>query len=387
MAKPKSVHIDVSYGTFLKLAILAIAAGFLFLVRELLLLIFIAIVIASALDPLVDWLHRRKIPRALTVLFVYIVLIGILVVIVSVLAPAVAEQIQELLTLAPEYLDKLAIWLGGLLSVSPQDLVNGDIVGSLTGTVSDSLAGVTDALSSTIRGFFSFLIVLVLAFYFSVQEDSFKGFIRSIVPSRHRLYVSDLTGRMQKQMGLWLRGQLILALVIFVLTFLVLSALHVPNALVLAMLAGLFEVVPYIGPILSAVPATLIAFTVSPLTAALVVVAYVIIQQLENHVLQPRIMGKVLGLNPLIVILAILIGAQLAGVLGAILAVPLVTAATVFLGDLFHETERLEDRLKSRGAREVRFFKPSEDGRGMFSSFGRDGSKKGKPSEKEGDET
>ncbi len=354
----KGIQIDVSYGTFLKLAALLLVAGFLYLVRDLLLYIFVALVIASAIDPLVDRLHRKRIPRSLTVLLVFAVLIAIIGFVVSALVPLVVDQAQQLATLLPGYVNMLANHVAAFLHVSPQDLISSDVLNNISSQAGKSLTSVTTAVTGIFRGLFSIVIILVLSFYFVVQQDGFRAFIRSVVPHRHQLYVSDLAGRIQRQMGLWLRGQLILALIIFVLTFALLSALHVPNALVLALLAGLLEIVPYIGPILAAIPIALIALTISPLTALLTIAGSFLIQQLENHVLQPRVMGKVLGLNPLLVIIVLLVGAKIAGVLGAILAVPLTTAASVFFSDLFEERESLEERLYAPVARDVRFFRP-----------------------------
>jgi len=191
-------------------------------------------------------------------------------------------------------------------------------------------------------------MIFVLSFYFIVEEGSFKKFIRSIVPFRHRPYVEDLVGRMQLQVGKWLRGQLLLGLIVGVVIYVGLSLMGVKYALVLALVAGILEVVPYIGPVISAIPAVLIASAQSPLLALLVVILYFLVQQLENHLLVPKIMQKVVGLNPLVIILVILVAVKLAGVLGAIVAVPAATLISVFLKDMFDERDKKdEDKLKT----------------------------------------
>jgi len=133
----------------------------------------------------------------------------------------------------------------------------------------------------------------------------------------------------------------VLMFAIFILTFLGLTVLGVPYALSLAIIAGLLEIIPYIGPMLSAIPAIIIAFTVSPLTGFLVLVLYVLIQQFENHIIVPQVMRRAVGLHPVAVILALLIGFKLGGVLGAILAVPVATAISVFVGDLFEKPKEI----------------------------------------------
>ena len=124
-----------------------------------------------------------------------------------------------------------------------------------------------------------------------------------------------------------------------------LSLLGIPYALVLAIFAGLMEIVPYVGPIISAIPGIILGFTISPLTGFLTIFMYILVQQFENHVITPQIMKKAVGLNPIAVILAIFVGAKLAGILGAILAIPVATAVSIFVSDIFKDKERLvEDK-------------------------------------------
>jgi predicted PurR-regulated permease PerM len=157
----------------------------------------------------------------------------------------------------------------------------------------------------------------------------------------------QLVNRMQGKIGLWIRGQLILSLIIFSLTFLGLSILGVNYALVLALIAGLTEFVPYLGPTIAAIPAIFLAFTQSPMLALFVLALYYIIQMVENHIIVPKLMQKVVGLNPVISIMVLLVGFKLAGILGAILAIPVVTIASVFLKDLFEKKDRMsEDAVK-----------------------------------------
>jgi predicted PurR-regulated permease PerM len=143
---------------------------------------------------------------------------------------------------------------------------------------------------------------------------------------------------MQRKVGLWLRGQLILSLIIFVLTYLGLLILDVKYALVLALVAGLAEFVPYLGPIIAAIPAMFLAFTQDGLMFTLFVGAlYYIIQLVENHIVVPKLMQKVVGLNPIVIIAVLLIGFRIASVPGAILAIPVATAAHVFIKDVFDQ--------------------------------------------------
>ncbi|MEI6597353.1 MAG: AI-2E family transporter, partial [bacterium] len=179
----------------------------------------------------------------------------------------------------------------------------------------------------------AFILVFVLTFYMTVEEQATKRLVRSLVPLKHQPYLTNLMNRMQDKIGLWLRGQLILSLVIFVLVWIGLTILGVKYAVVLALLAGVMEIVPYLGPIISAIPAVFIAFTQYPMLAVGVLILYYLIQFAENHILVPQVMRRTVGLNPVITIVALLVGAKIAGILGIALAVPVTTAIGVAVGD------------------------------------------------------
>ena len=157
-------------------------------------------------------------------------------------------------------------------------------------------------------------------------------------------YLFRLITRIQHKLGLWLKGQLILSLIIFGLVFIGLSIIGVEYALLLAFVAGVFEIIPFLGPTLAAIPAAFFGFTQSPVLGLLVIALYVLIQQLENHVIVPKVMSKSVGLNPLIVIVAFLVGAKIGGFIGVLLAVPVATAISVFLSDFFEK--RIEKEVK-----------------------------------------
>ena len=156
-----------------------------------------------------------------------------------------------------------------------------------------------------------------------------------IVPYKYHVFLSELINKIQKKISSWLKGQIVLSLLIGFFVFISMMTLGVKYALVLALLAFLGEFIPYLGPVLAALPAILVAFIDSPLKALFVFIIFVIIQQVENHILVPKIMQKAVGLNPLISILALLIGARLGGVMGVILAIPITTAIIVIISEIF----------------------------------------------------
>ncbi|MDD3887495.1 MAG: AI-2E family transporter [Patescibacteria group bacterium] len=346
----RKVVFDVSYATFLRAVLIVLLLMFLFAVKDILLLIFVALVIASGLDPVVDWLQKKRIPRGISSLFLFLILLGLIALVVYLLVPPLIEQTRQLVEVLPGYFQTVFEKVSEFTGYSQEQSLEKakEILTSLEDKIGGAASSVYDFFSSLFGGILSIVMIFVLSFYFIVEEGSFKKFIRSIVPFRHRPYVEDLVGRMQLQVGKWLRGQLLLGLIVGVVIYIGLSLMGVKYALVLALVAGILEVVPYIGPVISAIPAVLIASAQSPLLALLVVILYFLVQQLENHLLVPKIMQKVVGLNPLVIILVILVAVKLAGVLGAIVAVPAATLISVFLKDMFDERDKKdEDKLKT----------------------------------------
>jgi predicted PurR-regulated permease PerM len=183
------------------------------------------------------------------------------------------------------------------------------------------LGNAFSAFARVFGGVFSFVLVVVFSFYFAVIETGVDDFIRVISPKKHQAYLVDLWRRSQHKIGLWMQGQLLLAVIIGVLVYLLLTIFGVPHALVLAVIAACFELIPVFGPILAAVPAVIIAF------GTLIAGVYLMIQMFENHLIYPLVVTRVVGVPPLLVILALIIGGELAGFLGVILSVPV--AATI----------------------------------------------------------
>lgn len=347
---PKKITFDISYSAFFKLALIVLVGALLYLVREVLLMMFIAIVIASALDPFVDWMQKRGVPRALGVIFVYLVAVTLLAASLALIIPALVTQIEQLGTLLPQYIEDLERFFegtGGFLPIDGLSNVS-EYISSFSTQLDSAVLSLYEAAYSFFGSIFSVVAVFVLSFYFLLQENAFKKFIQSFVPKKYRKYSIEITDRIQEQMGNWLRGQLFLGLVIGVVTYIVLSLLGVKYALVLAIFAGVLEIIPYIGPVIAAVPAIILGLLQSPIIGFLVFIAYVLIQQFENHLLVPKVMQRAVGLNPLVVILVILAGAKIAGIPGAIIAVPAAATASVILSDYFNEQRDKEKKAEKR---------------------------------------
>lgn len=339
-------HISITTHSILKIIIILLFLGFLFLIRDVLVLLFVAVILAAAFDPLVDWLQRFKIPRALSILGIYAIVLSFVSWSIYLLYGPITEQIFEISKAFPHFYAQINQNLGGVINLNSlfsQEVLNASFA-DITKSLGQATTGIFNILGSIFGGVISFLMVLVVTFYLTVEENSTKRFITSITPAKHQSYVAKLIVAMQHRMGYWLRGQLLLSLIVFTMVYLGLTVLGIKYALVLALIAGIFEIVPFIGPWIAAIPGIFLAFSYSPGKALMVAIMYLLVQQLENNLIVPKVMGKTTGLNPLVVLVSIMIGARLGGVMGALLAVPVAVAVAVYIESLIGDNKKQDNR-------------------------------------------
>ena len=237
--------IEISSGTILRTIFILLLLWFLFLVRDIVFLVFISVIIVSAIDPIVDWFQKRKVPRALTVLVVYILFLSVLGTAIGLLVPPLTSEIRGLGENFPALVEKLSGYFRVIrdyaISHNLQQQIS-NFAGSVAEKLSQTGSSVLGGTISFIGGIFSFVVVLSVAFYMSVQEKGIKKFFASLMPDEHREYVSGLVDRIQFKMGRWLQGQIFLMLVIFILDYVGLLLIGAPYALVLALVAGILEI-------------------------------------------------------------------------------------------------------------------------------------------------
>jgi predicted PurR-regulated permease PerM len=200
-----------------------------------------------------------------------------------------------------------------------------EVAKTAKGYIETIASGFFGATTSLFGGALSFFMVFILSFYLSVQEKGIENFLRIILPIQYEEYAVDLWFRTREKLGAWMKGQLILGLMVGILVFLCLSILRIKYALILAFLAAVFEIIPVFGPVLSAIPAVAMAALQSPTLALITAGVYFIIQQFENHLIYPLVIRKMVGVPPIISILALIIGAKLGGFMGILLSMPIVT--------------------------------------------------------------
>lgn len=335
-------ELDYSTKVILRVVAVLLALGFLWVVRDIVVVILLALVLASAMEPMVDYLNRRKIPRSVSVLSAYFIVIAFVALVATLMTPLVVEQFQVLSENLPQYAIEIQARYPNLTALFGGADISTVVQTLFSGGGADGLFNRTVGL---FNGLFAVITVLVISFYLVAADRGMKHFIHDLVPTAHQNVVMNLIQKVQQKMGLWVVGQIILSFFIFALTYIGLSILGVKYALFLALIAGLLEVVPYVGPFLAAIPAVFFALIQSPALVVGVIILYIIIQKTEGYVLVPKVMEKTVGTSPLVVLLALLIGFKLAGILGLLLAVPLAGAITVVIHELFQEKHPQRDTV------------------------------------------
>ncbi len=322
------MKIEISIRTVL--FTLALLAGLWLIgqILDILFLLFIAFLLMTALHPLVILLERFRVPRVLGILLIYAVVFGFFGASLVGSIPTLISQTSRLASELPGFIARvLPYWNIDVASISQQIQPIGESLVKVTlGIFSNLVAVVT---------------VLVFTFYFLMERRHATEILTSIFGAEMAKQIHLILRSVERRLGAWVVGQIFLMTVIGVLSYIGLAILHVEYALPLAILAGFLEIIPMVGPIISAVPAIVVALGTSPFLALSVAALYIIVQQLENNLLVPMIMKKSVGFAPLITIIILMVGGRLAGVVGAILAIPIaLVVQEIVMSVLFKEATK-----------------------------------------------
>lgn len=338
-------NVSISTTTILKVVLIGLALWFLATISQVLVIVFVALVLAAAIDPWITRLERMGMARGWAMAIIFVGAIALLSLIVILFVPLVVDQLGKFTQAFPKLYERVFS-----LYQNNQDSVALETIQKGLQNLNSALSDVTKGIFSSVFGFFGGLIsvigVLVLTFYLTLEEKGMKRIAIDLAPAKYRPYLIQLFNRIEDRLGDWLRGQLILGLIIGSLTLVGLLLLKVEYAVVLALIAGVTELIPIIGPFIGAIPAVIVAFSQDPILAVFVIGLYIVIQQLENNLIVPRVISKATGLNPVIVIVAILVGGKIAGITGVILAVPTMIIITTFLEDFLEEKKADDLRLE-----------------------------------------
>lgn len=329
-------------GATLVIVLVALSFWLLYSFRQVFFILFVAIIMGTVIRPIVTWLHQRGVSRTAGVILVYTLLLALLIGFGLLLFPLIAEQGATVAGAVPTYYQSLRDWiahfpnqwiqrLGGFLPVT---LSGQSIQPPIQQSGEEVLDSAGQALGYLTSGAHTILIataLLLLAFYWTLDGQRTIQSLLLLIPQNRRESIGELIGAMESKIGFYIVGQSVLCLIIGIMALIAYLLIGLPNALVLALVAGLLEAVPMVGPLLGAIPAAVVALSISPAKLVWVIVATLVIQQLENSVLVPRVMRKAVGVNPFVTLLAIFAFSSLFGVAGALMAIPIAAILQLIL--------------------------------------------------------
>lgn len=335
MNSKSPLTVTITPGTIITVVLVLLGFWLLFYLHELVLVVLTAVILASAIEPATLRMMSWGLPRILSVVLLYLSVFATLALGFYLFVPILVDETRNLVTELPTYLKTLQLEEVSMGLFDEEGLSLTDQISRLQDVLVNSGSGVLAAASTIFGGLLSFVLIIVLTFYFAVREQGLNDFLRLVTPMKKQEYIFDLWKRAQHKMGRWLQGQLLLSLLVGVLVYIGLSILGVPYAFLLAIIAAVLELVPVFGSILAAVPAVIVSFIDGGATQALLVIAlYTVVNQVQGNIVYPLVVQKVLGVSPLVVILAIIVGYQLAGFLGVLIAVPVAAAIQEYINDV-----------------------------------------------------
>ncbi len=321
------IKVEISAKTIVFTVVFLLSLLFLWEIRDLILSLFIAFIIASALKPSVEFLEGKKIPRIVSSILIYFVFLFIIVNAFGLIFPVLIREITHFVSNFPYIISKMPPYITSYVNIN---------------SLSQYLPDVTNRAISIVSGAFSNVFFIFSTFFFGfyllLEGNPTKKILLKFYEEKDIKEALNIVGKVEKKMSLWFWGEIILMTTIGVMIFIGLSLIGVKYTLALAVFAGLLEIIPTIGPIASLFPAVLIGFSQTYFLGFATIALYFVVQQLENQLLVPLIMKRMVGLNPIITLMALIVGGKLFGILGVLLSVPF----TLFLETLLIEALRIK---------------------------------------------
>lgn len=338
--EPQKVIVNISTRTIINTLLLLLLIVALFVLRDVVLVLLTSIVIASFVEAGVKKLKQYKFSRTLAVISIYFISILITTGIFYLVVPILLNESAGLVELISKYnssgvINEVSTDISGTQSLLSSFTDGSQSISSdVQSFISNLSEGFISIFSMAFGGIVNFLLIVVISFYLSTQENGVSNFLRIILPAKQEEYAIDLWKRTERKLGHWIQGQLLLSVIIGVLTYIGLLIFGIKYAFVLALITAFFELIPF-GMILAIIPAVIIAYVDGGITLGVITLAiYLVIQQFETYLIQPFVVNKVVGISPLMVIISIVIGSQLAGFWGIILAVPVAVCVLEFMDDV-----------------------------------------------------
>lgn len=328
------IKIEISHKTVIFTIAFLISLWFVIQIKEIIIVIFLSLIVLSALHKPVDWFTRHKIPRVLSVIIVYIIMIATITIGIGLVIPPLVEQSNEFGKVLPQIISTINDFF--VFNEIPVEDISTIIARQIQQLAGDFINVFSKLFSRVLLTF----TVFILSFYFLLDWDKFVRLIASPFSGKNETKAINLIAKIETGLGHWLRGQVALSIIVGLMVYIGLTLLGMPFAIPLAVIAALLEIIPIIGPTIAAIPAILVALTFSPFLSLAIVALYIIIQQIESNIFQPVIMSKVTGIHPPAIIIGLLIGSKLSGVAGAILAVPFIVLFKIIASELFNEDKK-----------------------------------------------
>lgn len=342
MASEKSI--DISWPTLLKIGIAFIVFYLLFLIKSLIIWFIFAVIISLLFDPAITFLQKRKIPRFLGAIIIYVFVFGLFGLAIYTITPSFISEIQKFTQSFPQYFEKLVPMLKGLHIPAFENLEN--FTNTFSGALASASQNIFSAIAAVFGGLASTTFVLFTAFFLSLEERPIARVLELFAPRKYEDYLANLWMRCQAKVSGWFLSRILASLFIGIFSFLIFFLFGADYSFSLAFLAAITNFIPIIGPIVMAILAfTLVAVGSSMVKAIFVVIAFTLLQQIEGNIISPILSKKFIGLPPVLVLLALAIGAELWGMLGAILAIPLFGILYEFLKDFLHKKKQMGEAV------------------------------------------
>jgi predicted PurR-regulated permease PerM len=329
------------------LVLVSVVLGFWLLYRfnQVIFILFIAMVIGTVIRPFVNWLYQRGVPRIIGIILIYLLTFSLLVGFLLVLSPLIIQQSRTIVAAIPGYYQNLRAWMVNY---------SNPLIARFSAFLPVLLPGLTAApqpeqdvmispekilgyVTTASRFLFITLVLLVLIFYWTLDGPRTIQSLLLLLPQEERENIRELISAMESRLSFYIVGQGILCVVIGIMALIAYTLIGLPNALVLALIAGVLEAVPMVGPLLGAIPAAMAALAIAPAKLVWVIIATLLIQQLENILLVPRVMSKAVGVNPFVTLLALFAFGSFFGITGALMAIPIAAIIQLLLNHfVFH---------------------------------------------------
>ena len=332
--------LDVSWVTIFRILFIVICFYFIFVIKDILVWIIFALIISVLFNPVIEILSKRRVPRILSAVFVYSVFFGILGGLVYLMVPLFVSEIKNFTQVLPEYFEKISPSLSimGFETFETEEKALSTVYGFMEGMTENAFS----AIFIIFGGFFSWLFVVATAFFLSLEKGIIEKSLIILFPKKYESYILTIWRRCEKKVSGWFAARIIASVFVGLASYVVFLVFNINYPFSLGLLSGILNFIPYIGPAIMGLFLFFIILPIDPLKSLFVVVAFILIQQVEGTILSPILMKKIIGLPPALVLIALVIGAKLWGVLGAILIIPLIGILFEFLKEFLEKKKERE---------------------------------------------